>query len=231
MHFRLSLTISLIALSLFAPAVSEAKPAIGLADNTIGALQDSRFQESGLKRVRILVPYDVVARGGSKLAELDQYMNLAQAQGLEVMVSWYRTYACAEKCAEEAAALGFGISPLRLAVHEPLSVRAHVLDLERDQLPGGPADGQQPQARRPVLRRASQAVPRRALHRADRRLPRERQQVLREVAEDVQGADRQGPSHLGHRSAPRDQRLPHALHQAVPEGRRRATSGRSRRVR
>jgi hypothetical protein len=81
--------------------VSDAKPEVGLADNTIGALQDARFQESGIKRVRILVPYDVVARGGSKLAELDQYMNTAEAQGIEVMVSWYRTYACGEKCAKK----------------------------------------------------------------------------------------------------------------------------------
>jgi hypothetical protein len=101
MPFRLTLAFSLIALSLIAPGMSEAKPAIGLADNTIGALNDARFQQSGIKRVRILVPYDVVARGGNKLAELDTYMNVAQSQGLEVMVSWYRTYSCAEKCAKK----------------------------------------------------------------------------------------------------------------------------------
>ena len=53
---------------------------------------DRRFQASGIKRVRVLVPFDDVVHGGHRLAALDHWFNTAQAQGIEPLVSFYRSY-------------------------------------------------------------------------------------------------------------------------------------------
>ena len=39
-------------------------PVIGLADNRPETIFDPRFKRSGIKRIRVLVPYDDIARGG-----------------------------------------------------------------------------------------------------------------------------------------------------------------------
>jgi hypothetical protein len=101
---RIALSAALIALSIAAPATvsataAEARPLFGLADNTVQTLDDARFQKSGIKQVRILVPYDAVARGGKKRKELDLWFAVAKSQGIEPLVSWYRTYSCSPKCA------------------------------------------------------------------------------------------------------------------------------------
>ncbi len=41
-------------------------PLIGLADNQPQTLADRRFQKSGIKRMRVLVPFDALANGGSR---------------------------------------------------------------------------------------------------------------------------------------------------------------------
>lgn len=100
MIHRKMLTLTLVTLSLLAgPALAEAKPAFGLADNTVGALKDPRFQASGIKRVRILIHYDAVSRGGKRLAEMDEWFKTAKEQGVEPLVTWYRTEGCSPKCA------------------------------------------------------------------------------------------------------------------------------------
>jgi polysaccharide biosynthesis protein PslG len=67
-------------------------PLIGLADNRPETLTDPRFAATGIKRVRVVVPYDDVARGGERVRELDAYFDAAKAKGLEVLVSFYRSY-------------------------------------------------------------------------------------------------------------------------------------------
>ncbi len=67
-------------------------PVIGLSDNRRETMLDSRFQASGIKRVRILVPFDDVVHGGHRLAALDQWFATAKEQGIEPLVSFYRSY-------------------------------------------------------------------------------------------------------------------------------------------
>ena len=92
MNLRYLLTFSLLIAALLAPAQAHARPAIGLSDNTITTLNDKRFQASGIKRVRKLVPYDDVVRGGRRRRELDAWFAQARAHGMEPLVSFYRSY-------------------------------------------------------------------------------------------------------------------------------------------
>jgi hypothetical protein len=67
-------------------------PVIGLGDNRTDTLLDRRFQASGIKRVRVIVPYDAVTRGGKRRRLLDSYFGLAQSGGLEPLVSFYKSF-------------------------------------------------------------------------------------------------------------------------------------------
>jgi hypothetical protein len=66
-------------------------PLIGLADNRPETLIDRRFQKSGIKRVRVLVPYDDIARRGIRLRYLDAWFETARGYGVEPLVSFYRS--------------------------------------------------------------------------------------------------------------------------------------------
>jgi hypothetical protein len=67
-------------------------PLIGLADNRPETLVDPRFRATGIKRVRVLVPYDDVAGGGERRAFHDAWFKFARASGIEPLVSFYRSY-------------------------------------------------------------------------------------------------------------------------------------------
>jgi hypothetical protein len=66
-------------------------PLIGLADNRPETLIDKRFQKSGIKRVRVLVPYDDIARGGKRVRYLDAWFETARGYGIEPLVAFYRS--------------------------------------------------------------------------------------------------------------------------------------------
>lgn len=66
-------------------------PLIGLADNRPETILDRRFQQSRIKRIRILVPYDDIARGGIRLRYLDSWFETARGHGIEPLVSFYRS--------------------------------------------------------------------------------------------------------------------------------------------
>jgi hypothetical protein len=67
-------------------------PLIGLSDNRPETMIDRRFLKSGIKRIRVLVPFDDVARGGSRRGVQDQWFTTARMYGIEPMVSFYRSY-------------------------------------------------------------------------------------------------------------------------------------------
>ena len=81
----------LILAALGLASAAQAKPAIGLADQSVSTLSDPRFQKSGLKRLRVAVPYDQIRKGGPALARQDEYFRLAKQRRLSVLVSFYRT--------------------------------------------------------------------------------------------------------------------------------------------
>jgi hypothetical protein len=67
-------------------------PLIGLSDNRPETITDPRFRSTGIKRVRVLVPFDDVARGGARRRVQDAWFNTARANGIEPLVSFYRSY-------------------------------------------------------------------------------------------------------------------------------------------
>lgn len=92
MKTRLALTLTLLALAAVGTAQAQARPTIALSDNVTATLLDKRFQATGIKRVRKLVPYDDVANRGRRLRELDAWFATAKAQDIEPLVSFYRSY-------------------------------------------------------------------------------------------------------------------------------------------
>lgn len=66
-------------------------PLVGLADNTPEALRDRRFGSTGIKQVRVAVPYDDVARGGRYRATQDEWFAAARKAGVQPLVSFYRS--------------------------------------------------------------------------------------------------------------------------------------------
>ncbi|MDQ4049271.1 MAG: hypothetical protein M3131_07825 [Actinomycetota bacterium] len=67
-------------------------PLIGLSDNRPETIVDPRFRRSGIKRIRVLVPFDDVARGGWRRRTQDAWFDTARANGIEPLVSFYRSY-------------------------------------------------------------------------------------------------------------------------------------------
>ncbi len=67
-------------------------PIIGMSDNRPETITDRRFRKSGIKRIRVLVPFDDVARGGVRRQVQDAWFHTAQANGIEPLVSFYRSY-------------------------------------------------------------------------------------------------------------------------------------------
>ena len=67
-------------------------PLIGLSDNRPETIRDRRFQRSGIKRIRVLVPFDDVARGGRRRRIHDIWFDTAHAHGIEPLVSFYRSH-------------------------------------------------------------------------------------------------------------------------------------------
>src|SRR5688572_9337139 len=67
-------------------------PLIGLSDNRPETILDRRFQATSIKRVRVIVPFDDVARGGRRLAVQDSWFSTARAHGIEPLVSFDRSY-------------------------------------------------------------------------------------------------------------------------------------------
>lgn len=66
-------------------------PLIGMADNRPETLTDPRFGATGIKRARVTVPFDDIALGGERLAIQDAWFDAARRQGIEPLVSFFRS--------------------------------------------------------------------------------------------------------------------------------------------
>jgi hypothetical protein len=90
-----------LALALPAPAVAQddfqapedpTPPAphvtVGIGDNSGSFLGDPRFDQLGMRNVRLIVPYDVVRAGGRRLRDTDGWLQAARDRGLDVLVSF-----------------------------------------------------------------------------------------------------------------------------------------------
>ncbi len=63
-----------------------------MSDNRPETILDPRFGKSGIKRIRVQVPYDDVARGGIRVRYLDHWFDTAKQHGIEPLVAFYRSY-------------------------------------------------------------------------------------------------------------------------------------------
>ena len=67
-------------------------PLIGLADNRPETILDPRFQQSGIKRIRVIVPYDDIL-DKRRRPYIDAWFKTAKTHGIEPLASFYRSYA------------------------------------------------------------------------------------------------------------------------------------------
>jgi hypothetical protein len=61
---------------------------VGIGENTPDLFGDPLFVHTGIRFVRLTVPYDVVRAGGAKLAQTDAWLQAARDQGLDPLVSF-----------------------------------------------------------------------------------------------------------------------------------------------
>ena len=73
------------------PATASAKAKVGVADNSPTIFTDQRYLALKPKFTRKIVPIDTITKGGADLQELDQYMALASALKIEVLITFNPT--------------------------------------------------------------------------------------------------------------------------------------------
>jgi hypothetical protein len=90
---RTTLPLILLALALLAPAAADATVRlrdVGIADQKADMFSDPRFVQLGIKRARLDLAYDALTDPG-QTAALDAWMAGAQANGVEVLVTFDRS--------------------------------------------------------------------------------------------------------------------------------------------
>jgi hypothetical protein len=90
MHRCLALLVA-VALGLPAAAAAQVVPPhvdVGIADQSAALFGDARFRATGIRHARLIVPYDVVRRGGEQLHFADTWLAAAQAHGIEPLVTF-----------------------------------------------------------------------------------------------------------------------------------------------
>ena len=61
---------------------------VGMAEQSPDMFQDARFHATGIRHARLLVPYDLVLRGGWPLTSADVWLERARRDGVEPLVSF-----------------------------------------------------------------------------------------------------------------------------------------------
>jgi hypothetical protein len=85
---KLTLLTTALAIALAAlPAASSAAVTVGIGDQASGTFSDARFQALGLKRVRVITPWNVALSRGDR-RWLDSWLASAQAAGVDPLVSF-----------------------------------------------------------------------------------------------------------------------------------------------
>ncbi len=221
---RVSILSALLVLAAMGLATAaQAKPAIGLADQSVETLKDPRFQKSKLKRFRIAVSYDQVRKGGPLLARQDEFFRLAKQQRLDVLVSFYRTSSLSAKRAARSlpSVKGFRSDFRRFRKRYPHIKKFSTWN--EMNFPLAQPTGRNPKRTgqfylmlRKECRKKVRGGGKCSVLTGDFRANGSR--VRQEVAEHVHEADRQGPPQLGPDRLPGCEQVPDQVHQAVPQG-------------
>src|SRR3954449_9681437 len=86
-------------LALALPSTASAAFTVGISENEQSMFSDPLFQAVGFKQARVIVGYDVALDpAGSEAGRLRGYLAGAQAQGIEVLVSFQHTRGDTSKC-------------------------------------------------------------------------------------------------------------------------------------
>ena len=90
--------VTLLAVSALTAAAASAAPGasgplpphtiVGMGEQNPEMFEDARFHATGIRHARLLVPYDVVKRGGWPLAVADMWLARAHRDGIEPLVSF-----------------------------------------------------------------------------------------------------------------------------------------------
>jgi hypothetical protein len=98
MRFRLVLPFACLLALAVPVAKASAAPIVGISENQPSMFGDPLFKSIGIKHARIVVGWDVVARGGYDLTRVAQYIGEADAAGVEPLVAIEHTRGDASKC-------------------------------------------------------------------------------------------------------------------------------------
>ncbi len=100
MRSRLVL-LSACLLALAIPAKASAALTVGISENQPTMFSDPLFTSIGIKHARIVVAWDVVAKGGFDLDRVTSYISAAQASGVEPLVAFEHTRGDASRCGQK----------------------------------------------------------------------------------------------------------------------------------
>ena len=90
------LTACLLALAI--PAKASAALTVGISENQPTMFSDPLFTKLGAKYARVVVAYNVISKGGYDLTRVTQYLQDAQAAGVEPLVAFEHTRGDASRC-------------------------------------------------------------------------------------------------------------------------------------
>jgi len=98
MRFRFVLPLACLLALAVPVAKASAAPLVGISENQPAMFADPLFTSIGVKQARIVVGWDVMARGGYDLTRVSQYIQQADAAGVEPLVAFEHTRGDASKC-------------------------------------------------------------------------------------------------------------------------------------
>jgi hypothetical protein len=90
--------LSALLLALAIPAKASAALTVGISENQPTMFSDPLFTKLGVKYARVVVAYNVIGKGGYDLTRVAQYLQAAQAQGVEPLVAFEHTRGDASRC-------------------------------------------------------------------------------------------------------------------------------------
>ncbi|CAA9479505.1 MAG: hypothetical protein AVDCRST_MAG69-697 [uncultured Solirubrobacteraceae bacterium] len=81
-----------LALALFSlllvPSAAQAKLTVGISENQPSMFSEPLFQQLGVKHVRVVASWNVMTSGDDELPRLTQYLQAAQSQGIQPLVTF-----------------------------------------------------------------------------------------------------------------------------------------------
>jgi hypothetical protein len=88
MRLRLLIVTAAACALMIVPATASAAYTTGISENSPAMFSDPLFAPLGVKTARIVVPWNVMTANDGKLPELQAYVQAADAQGVQVLVSF-----------------------------------------------------------------------------------------------------------------------------------------------